>query len=263
MSFPTYFISHGGGPWPWMKKEMPFYQKLEHSLREMPQQWPTTPQALLVISGHWEESEFTVMSNSHPPMIYDYHGFPAHTYQIQYRAPGSPAIAQKVFDLLQQANIPVRLDEERGFDHGTYSPLVEIYPQANVPVLQLSMKRGYDPQTHFEMGRALASLRDEGVVIIGSGLSYHNLRHFGPGAKEASKQFDEWLNETMRKKPTQRFEGLMNWEKAPSARAAHPREDHLVPLFVALGAAEKETATLIYHEEDFMGGIAVSSFKFG
>ncbi len=199
MTLRTYFISHGGGPWPWMKAQLSgAYDRREASLRDMPRQLgQVPPKAVLMVSGHWEEREFTVMSTVQPLMIYDYSGFPDHTYRIRYPAPGSPQIAERVRALIAAAGFGVRLDPERGFDHGTFSPLAAIYPDANVPVLQLSLKNGYDPEDHIAVGRALAPLRDENVLIVGSGLSYHNLREFGPQAKSASKALDEWLEETL------------------------------------------------------------------
>ncbi|HET6598630.1 MAG TPA: class III extradiol ring-cleavage dioxygenase [Burkholderiaceae bacterium] len=264
-TLPTYFISHGGGPWPWMKEQLHgAYDHLEAALQEMPRQVGTTPKAVLMISGHWEERDFTVMATEHPPMIYDYSNFPAHTYQVKYAAPGAPQIAERVRALLQGADIAVQVEHERGYDHGTFSPLAVIYPQADVPVLQLSLKHGYDPQDHIAVGRALAPLRDEGVLIVGSGLSYHNLRAFGPQAKGPSTAFDEWLDQTLVKStPAERIARLVEWSAAPGARQAHPREDHLLPLMVAVGAAGMEPGTRVYHEDDFMGGIAVSSFMFG
>ncbi len=264
-TLPTYFISHGGGPWPYMLEQMNgAYDHLAAALREVPRQIGATPKAVLVISGHWEELEFTVMASAHPPMIYDYSGFPAHTYRIEYAAPGSPQIASAVRDLLEASGLAVRLDAERGFDHGTFSPLAVIYPHADVPVLQLSLKSGYDPRDHLAAGQALAPLRDQGVLILASGLSYHNLREFGPGAKGASQAFDRWLEQTLvESDPAERAARLIEWEAAPAARKAHPREDHLLPLMVAVGAAGKDRATRVYHEDDFFGGIAVSSFMFG
>lgn len=263
--FPVYFISHGGGPWPWLKKEMPFYDELEKSLAAMPSKIKETPKAILMISAHWEEQEFAVMTNAHPPMLYDYGGFPKHTYEIQYPAPGAPIIAQKTLDLIRAAGLPVKADEKRGFDHGTFTPLAVIYPKADVPVFQLSLRKKYDPVEHIALGRAIKFLREEGVLIIGSGLSYHNLRDFGQteNARVASKEFDKWLNETVMLTSSERNEKLKNWSKAPSAKIAHPREDHLVPLFVCVGAAEDEVGKLCYHEDTFMNGLAVSSFKFG
>ena len=137
MRLPVYYISHGGGPWPWLKKEMPgVYDQLEASLADMPRQIGTTPRAILVISGHWEERDFTVMTTARPPMVYDYYGFPDFTYSIQYPAPGSPEVAERTLDLLQSAGIPAKADAQRRFDHGTFAPLAAIYPNADVPVFQ-------------------------------------------------------------------------------------------------------------------------------
>lgn len=262
---PTYFISHGGGPWPWMKQEMgSAYAQLDAALADMPRQLGRKPRAVLMVSAHWEESAFTVMGNPTPPMIYDYGGFPAHTYHVRYDAPGSPTLARRVMELLEGAGLPVALDIERGFDHGTFSPMVAIYPEADVPLVQLSLMRGLDPAVHLALGRALAPLRDEDVLIIGSGLSYHNLRNFGPQAHDVSKAFDDWLDATVvQGAPSDRASQLQAWASAPEARVAHPREEHLIPLMVAVGAAEGDVGKQIYHEEAFMGGLVVSSFRFG
>jgi len=263
---PTYFLSHGGGPWPWLKEEMPFYNELEHSLQAIPEQLGVLPKAILMISGHWENFEFSVMSNPHPPMVYDYSGFPEKTYHVKYPAVGAPELAAKVQKLIQTAGFSANLDDKRGFDHGTFAPLYAMYPQANVPVIQLSLRSDYDPDAHFKVGRALAPLREEGVLIIGSGLSFHNMRAFRTPemAGPASRQFDEWLQKTLiHSTPEQRLKNLLHWAQAPSARLAHPQEDHLIPLMVVVGAAEDEVGELNYHEENFMGGITASSFSFG
>lgn len=262
---PTYFISHGGGPWPWMKREMgPVYAQLEAALADMPRQIGRTPKAILMVSAHWEAPAFTVQANPKPPMIYDYGGFPAHTYSVHYDAPGSPELAQRVQQLIEAAGLPAALDAERGFDHGAFSPMAAIYPKANVPLVQLSLKHRLDPAEHLALGRALAPLRDEDVLIVGSGLSYHNLRNFGPQAHGVSKAFDDWLHQTVVQGATgERAAQLANWADAPSARAAHPREEHLLPLMVAVGAAEGEAGVQAYHEEAFMGGLVVSSYRFG
>ena len=264
-TLPTYFISHGGGPWPWMMDQTNgAYDQLAASLKAMPQQLATTPKAVLVISGHWEEPDFTVMASPKPPMIYDYSGFPAHPYRVKYAAPGSPQTAERVRELIEAAGFPAQLDSQRGFDHGTFAPLTVIYPAADVPILQLSLKQGYDPEDHLALGRALAPLRDEGVLIVGSGLSYHNLRAFGAIARAPSAAFDHWLQETLvSASPAERVSRLLKWETAPSARVAHPQEDHLLPLMVVVGAAGDDKATLVYHEDSFFGGITVSSFMFG
>lgn len=262
---PTYFISHGGGPWPYMMEQSKgMYDRLEQSLRDMPRQLGARPKAVLVISAHWEEREFTVMAAARPPMVYDYSGFPAHTYHVQYPAPGLPTLAGQVRQLIQGAGFSARLDAQRGFDHGTFAPLVVMYPEAQVPVLQLSLKAGYDPAAHFAVGRALRPLRDEGVLILGSGLSFHNLRLRGPGAAAPSTAFDTWLHETLEGlSPAERTARLLQWEQAPAARIAHPAEDHLVPLMVALGAAEDEAATTVHHETSSFIGWTTSSWRFG
>jgi aromatic ring-opening dioxygenase catalytic subunit (LigB family) len=260
---PTYFISHGGGPWPWIEDMRKAFTKLETSLARMPSELGETPKAVLVISGHWEADEFRVMSSANPPTIYDYRNFPAHTYDVVYPAPGDPALADRVAGLIAGAGLPTAMDAEQGYDHGTFVPLFIMYPQANVPVVQVSMKKGYDPAAHFALGRALAPLRDEGVLIVGSGLSYHNLRMFGPQAKVPSTVFDAWLGEVLERGAEDRTAALLDWETAPSARVAHAEEDHLVPLFAALGAAEGEAATMAYHEEDIFGGVTASSWRFG
>ncbi len=173
------------------------YDQLEAALKAMPGQIGTTPKAVLVISGHWEERDFTVMSSPRPPMIYDYSCFPAHTYRITYAAPGSPQTAERVRTLIEAAGLAARLDPLRGFDHGSFAPLAVIYPDADVPVLELSMRHGYDPKFQIAIGLALAPLRDEGVLILGSGLSYHHLREFGPTATAPSAEFDLWLQQTL------------------------------------------------------------------
>jgi aromatic ring-opening dioxygenase catalytic subunit (LigB family) len=241
------------------------YDALEASLQDIPRQLGhVKPRAVVVVSGHWEEDDFSVMSTPRPPMIYDYHGFPAHTYEIRYGAPGSPQVAARVQELLRAGGLAVRTDDRRGYDHGTFVPLYAMYPEADVPALQLSIKRDYDAESHLAAGRALAPLRSEGVLIIGSGLSYHNLRQMGPMAHESSKAFDNWLHQTLNQSdPQVRRERLISWQRAPAARVAHPREDHLIPLMVAVGAAEQETAHRIYHEDAFFGGVVVSSYRFG
>ncbi|MEY4561971.1 MAG: hypothetical protein RLZZ618_1248, partial [Pseudomonadota bacterium] len=172
--------------------------------------------------------------------------------------------AARVQALLANAGLPSAVDSQRGFDHGTFSPLAVMYPEANVPVLQVSLHSGYSPSDHLALGRALAPLRNEGVLIVGSGLSYHNLRAFGPRGLGPSQQFDQWLNDSLvDSSPSERTAQLLAWERAPAARQAHPQEDHLLPLMVAVGAAEGEAATRIYHEDRFFGGTAVSSFRFG
>ena len=264
--FPTYFISHGGGPWPWIVDQMPGdWSLLTESLRAIPVDIGRAPKAVLCVSAHWETGVATVQTDPSPSMLYDYVGFPESTYSIQYPAPGSPEVAARVVELLSGAGIAVREDDRRGFDHGMFAPMFVAWPAADVPILQLSILQSFDVAAHLAIGRALAPLRDEDVLIIGSGFSFHNLRHFGPSGSEPSRQFDDWLAATMLDStPAQRTERLLHWDAAPSARVAHAREDHLVPLFVAVGAAEQEAAVRTYYENDFFGGwITSSSYRLG
>jgi len=259
---PSYFISHGGGPWPWIDDMRAAFAPLEASLAALPGELPEPPAAILMISGHWEAREVRVMHGARPPMIYDYHGFPPQTYEITYPAPGAPVLAERAASLIGAAGLPVALDPGRGFDHGAFVPAYVMYPQADVPMFQVSMLESYEPEAHFRLGRALAPLRDEGVLILGSGLSYHNLRQFGPAARAPSEAFDAWLGETLALTPEARTARLLDWESAPHARSCHAREDHLVPLFTALGAAQEGAATRIYHQEMIFGGVTASSWRF-
>ena len=262
---PTYFLSHGGGPWPYM--DGPFranFTQLEASLKSIPAELKTKPRAVLMISGHWEAPAFTVMASAKPPMLFDYGGFPAHTYQISYPAPGDPLLAQRVRELIAAAGLPSAIDAVRGFDHGAFTTMFPMYPEADVPMVQLSMHHGYDPEAHLALCRALAPLRDEGILIVGSGLSYHNLRALGPAGHAPSATFDQWLQHTLiAASPVERSIQLIEWAKAPAARHAHPREEHLIPLMVAVGAAETEDGTCVYHDEAAFGSIVASSFRFG
>lgn len=263
-TLPTYFISHGGGPWPYIPEMRASMRQLEASLLAISQALASPPKAVLMISGHWEAEQFTIMSSERPPMVYDYGGFPAYTYQIKYPAAGAPWLLARLKALIEAAGLPVATDDQRGFDHGAFAPLAIMYPEANVPVIQLSLQRNFDPAQHLALGRALAPLRNENILIIGSGFSYHNLRRMGATAQEPSAQFDAWLQHSLvESSPEQRIAQLMAWELAPAARIAHPREDHLLPLMVAVGAAEHDKAVCCYHETHFFGGVVASSFKFG
>lgn len=260
---PTYFIAHGGGPWPWVPQMREVFANLEQSLKDMVAEWKTPPKAILMVSGHWEGDVVEVMASPRPPMVYDYFNFPRETYEVVYPAAGAPAFAARTLALLEAAGLPAKLNTERGYDHGVFVPMAVMYPDAEIPLFQVSILKSYDPARHFALGRALSALRREGVMIIGSGLSYHNLRRLGPAGAAPSAAFDAWLNQTMQLPPDERTARLKDWAKAPCARDCHPAEDHLVPLFVALGAAEDETAACVYHESAVMGGITASGFRFG
>jgi aromatic ring-opening dioxygenase catalytic subunit (LigB family) len=241
------------------------YDQLEASLHDVRRELGHAPRAVLMISGHWEADRFLLSSATRPPMVYDYSGFPEHTYCIRYDAPGSPALAETVRTFLERGGVDAGLDPQRGFDHGTFTVMYSMYPHADMPLVQLSLKTDFDPAEHIKVGELLAPLRDEGVLIVGSGFTYHNNwdMRSGVGA-EASAVFDRWLSETLIKSsPVERHQRLLHWSAAPAARAAHPREDHLIPLMVAVGAAGDDVGARIYHQSDFMQAITVSSYRFG
>lgn len=239
---PVYFVSHGGGPWPWVDGMREMFKRTAQELQALPARLPQRPKAVLMISGHWEAPEFSVSTAALPPMEYDYFGFPAHTYQLSYPAPGWPMLAERVQQLLGQSGLPCRGDPNRGLDHGAFVPLHLMYPQADVPVVLLSLKAGYDPAEHIRAGQALGPLRDEGVLIMGSGLTYHDMRGFGSqAATPVAQAFEQFLAQTVTNPdPEQRRQLLINWTQGPMARLAHPREDHLMPLMVAAGAAQSD-----------------------
>ena len=236
---PTYFISHGGGPWPWLKNEMgDTYAQLAAALADMPRQIGRRPKAVLMVSAHWEAPAFTLQTHPQPPMLYDYGGFPPESYEIKWDAPGDPLLASRVRALLSEADIQSAENSQRGFDHGTFVPLKLADPSASIPTVQLSLKRGLDPQFHLQLGQALSPLRDEGVLIIGSGSSFHNMRAFAAAnALAASQEFDNWLVEILSLPHQEREEQLVKWSQAPQARFCHPREEHLLPLHVIAGTA--------------------------
>ncbi len=241
MQMPVAYIPHGGGPWPFMERPMgrkEDWVPLRAYLESLPALLPEKPKAILVISAHWEEHVPTLMTSPRPPMLYDYGGFPPETYQIRWDAPGAPDLARQVAGLLAAAGLPTADSPTRGFDHGTFVPLKVAWPDADVPTLQLSLVRGLDPALHLAIGRALAPLREEGVFIVGSGMSYHNMRGFGsPASLAVSKTFDDWMGAAVALEPAARDAALTAWDRAPEARACHPREEHLLPLMVAAGAA--------------------------
>lgn len=220
------------------------------------------PEAVVVISGHWEEPEFTVNAGAHPPLLFDYYGFPEHTYRLEYPAPGSPALAREICDLLEAAGIPTQQDCTRGFDHGVFIPFKLIYPEADIPIVQLSLKEGLDPAEHIAAGRAIAPLRERGVLIVGSGMSYHNLREMGRDVRAVSDQWDAWLTDAVcAPSAAIRSERLSRWQEAPGARRAHPREEHLIPLMIAAGAGSDDLGSKVF--TDHVVGTTVSAFQFG
>jgi aromatic ring-opening dioxygenase catalytic subunit (LigB family) len=262
---PTLFVSHGGGPCFWMTFPEPYgphaWDGLAAYLRGVVAGLPAPPREILIVSAHWEAPRPTVMTAEKPEMLFDYHGFPAHTYELAYPAPGSPALAARVRALLGKAGIPSDEDPERGFDHGVFVPMLMIDPDAVIPLVALSLQADLDPAGHLRIGAALAPLRDEGVLIVGSGNSFHNLRTFRDGDAAASIAFDDWLTQAATDPdPAARNRRLETWAAAPEARACHPREEHLIPLMVAAGAAPDGVGGRVFSER--IGGKQISGFAF-
>lgn len=261
---PVTFLPHGGGPWPFVELGLPpgDVAALAGYLRSLPASLPEPPRALLVISAHWEEATPTVMSSPAPPLLFDYYGFPPASYTLTWPAPGATSLIARVRELLGQAGLPLKEDASRGYDHGTFVPLKLAWPAADVPVLQLSLLSSLDPAAHLALGRALAPLRDEGVYLIGSGMSFHNLRGLrDPRMGPLSRTFDHWLQEVVTSAPAERDRQLVQWSAAPAARLAHPREEHLLPLMVVAGAAGQDVGRVPW-SEDFMGW-RISAAQFG
>jgi aromatic ring-opening dioxygenase catalytic subunit (LigB family) len=215
-----------------------------------------------VVSGHWEEPVFTASAAAQPRLIFDYSGFPEHTYRLTWPAPGDPELAERVAGLLSQAGLPAGLNANRGFDHGVFVPLKVAFPEAKIPVVTLSLAASLDPALHLAAGRALAPLRDEGVLIVGSGMSFHNLRaYLRPETAERARAFDSWLTRAVESPATERSALLTGWREAPFAAFAHPREEHLIPLMVAAGAGGDAPGTRIFGDEPM--GAAISAYRFG
>lgn len=248
---PVLYIPHGGGPMPLLGE--PSHQRLVDFLRQIPASLPT-PEAIVVISAHWEEERPTVTSGDRPDLIYDYSGFPQESYSIRYPAPGAPDLANRLHGLLAAAGLRPQADARRGFDHGLFVPLALMYPKAEIPCIQLSLLDSLDPAAHLAVGKALAPLRRERILIVGSGFSFHNMRaFFGPAGApdQRNEDFQQWLIETCAAgdlTPDQRELRLADWENASHARYCHPREEHLLPLHVCYGMAQTQ-AQLVFDDQ--------------
>jgi aromatic ring-opening dioxygenase catalytic subunit (LigB family) len=260
---PILYLPHGGGPLPLLgdsghREMVTFLQNIRGKLGE--------PQAILIISAHWEASQPTIQSAEHPEMLYDYYGFPPETYKITYPASGHPALAKEIGDELDQAGFKPAMDGERGFDHGVFVPLKLIFPEADIPCFQISLIKGLDPAQHIALGRALNFLREKKVLIVGSGMSFHNMRALMSGdinENRPDQVFDDWLVKACCSEgltPDERDHELINWSQAPQARYCHPREEHLLPLHVCYGAAgyDSPPAELVFNKT--IMGKKVSAF---
>lgn len=233
---PAMYLPHGGGPsffMPGERKQR--YQATEDFLRSVEGLLPARPTAILICTAHWETVVPSFTGAPRPGLIYDYYGFPPETYELQYPAPGDPTLAERAAGLVRQAGFPANVDAQYGWDHGVFIPLKVMFPEADIPVVAMSLQAGLDPALHCAIGAALQGLRDEGVLIVGAGMSYHNLRHFAEGAP-ASFAFHDWLDTALSGDRDARAGQLAQWQSAPGGRTSHPREEHLLPLMVASGA---------------------------
>ena len=235
------FISHGGGPLPLLGD--PQHAQMVSCLQTIATQI-SKPSAIIMVSAHWESHSASVTSGAMPALIYDYGGFPPESYTIQYPCPGSPTLAHDITTKLQSAGITVTEDPNRGFDHGLFVPLKIMYPEADIPCVQLSLLSSLNPESHIRLGEALRDLNDPSILLIGSGFSFHNMRAFftpeTTEMKAANSAFQQWLIDTCTSQELselERSKRLINWEKAPFSRYCHPREEHLLPLHVCYGFA--------------------------
>ena len=247
------YIPHGGGPRPVLGD--PTHRLLIDFLCDLPRHFPR-PGAILVISAHWEEWIPTLTSGENPSLFYDYYGFPEESYHIHYPAPGDPQLAREVAGILRGNGIDAALDAGRGFDHGMFVPLKLMYPQADIPCVQLSLLASLDGAAHIALGEALGALLEKDLLILGSGMSFHNARSFyhpTAATRAAGDAFNEWLIETCTAQDlatADRRQRLVNWMAAPSALHCHPRPEHLLPLHVCQGLGGKVTdrARVVFHD---------------
>ncbi|WP_433665343.1 dioxygenase family protein [Nocardia sp. CA-128927] len=251
---PVVYLSHGAPP---LADDPIWPGQLAAWSAELPK-----PEAVLMISAHWEDAPLAIGATTTIPLVYDFWGFPQHYYGVTYPAPGAPELADDVRGLLRGPGMSVHDVPDRGLDHGAYVPLVEMYPNADVPVLQISMPT-LDPAGLFEVGRKLAPLRDQGVLIVGSGFFTHNLRALNSDGSvhPVMTEFDEWGRHAL---DAGDIDALLDFEhKAPAAQLAHPRTEHFAPLFVSLGAAEADLAMQRSVIDGFWLGLAKRSIQFG
>jgi aromatic ring-opening dioxygenase catalytic subunit (LigB family) len=241
------------------------HRALTEFMRSVSKEFPR-PKAIVVITAHWEEDVATISSSSAPGMLYDYHGFPPEAYQFTYSAPGNPQLAHDIVELLQKKGIESRLDSKRNYDHGTFVPLMLMYPLADIPVVQISLLKNFDPVAHIALGKALAPLLSQGVLIVGSGMSFHNMQAFftfNQTTRIRSEIFDTWLTETLTGNLSldEQSERLIAWQEAPEARFCHPREEHLLPLLVCYGAGSVNSAHAIKMFDTFLFNTKISAFS--
>lgn len=251
------YIPHGAGPMPLLGE--PHHQSLVSFLKHYAKTH-NTPRAIVVISAHWETEIFKVNNSVTHSLLFDYSGFPKESYEFTYSANGSRELGHSIERLLNEHQIIYELENLRGLDHGVFVPLKIMYPKAEVPVIQISLLQSLDPKRHIKLGEALSELVKQNVLILGSGSSFHNMglvRGVTESDQQQSDVFDKWLIDACTNENysvEERKEKLISWKNAPSATFSHPREEHLIPLHVCLGAALKNglRAEVLFNEL-FMG----------
>jgi 4,5-DOPA dioxygenase extradiol len=253
-AFPTLFISHGS---PMHALEPGAVRGVWESLaRSLPK-----PKAILIASAHWETSIPAVTATAKPETIHDFYGFPKPLYEIQYPARGDPELASRAVHLLKQSGLKATADPDRGLDHGAWSPLLYMYPKADVPVVQVAVQTALGPKHHLDVGRALAPLSAEGVLIIGSGHMTHNLRDRGNGGPAAyAKNFQDWVKERIDRHA---LDELADYRRlSPDGVRAHPTDEHFLPLFFSLGSAPKNYKVERLYDGIEMGALAMDAYRF-
>lgn len=268
---PVWFIPHGGGPCFFVRPEdhppmMPAgtWDPMERYLKGLPATLPRRPRAIVVASAHWIAPDVRVGTAARHDLLFDYYNFPDYTYELTWPAAGDPRLAQRILDLLAAAGHPCAADRSRGLDHGVFIPLKVAFPDADVPVVPISLRRGLSAAEHIAIGQALAPLRKDDVLIVGSGMSFHNMQGFFTGRTgDAATQFDRWLAETVRQPGPDRRDRLTHWRTAPGAVISHPTggEEHLLPLMIAAGAAGDDAGIANFTSP--IGGNPVSGIVFG
>ena len=256
------FTPHGGGPLPLLNE--PGHAAMNRFLRGFPATIEK-PDAIIVISAHWEEPVVAITAAASPSLLFDYYGFPAETYEYQYPAPGNPKLAERIESLLQSAGIDSRLDLQRGFDHGMFVPLMMMYPEADIPCIQVSLAASLDAASHVRIGQALGTLKDENLLILGSGFSFHNMQALmnknDDSIDQRNQEFETWLAQTCSDQSLseqERETRLLAWEQAPQARYCHPREEHLLPLQVCYGVGQSAATTVF---QDKVAGFITSAYQ--
>lgn len=268
MRFPTLFLNHGGGPMPLLGNQTDIIEMIRYVRTNILDQYPVQPKAIVMISAHYEnDNKIQIMSSSNPPMLYDYYGFPKEAYEFQYNAPGLPDLAYSIETLLKNNNLPCELDDQRGYDHGVFVPLSLLHPEANIPVVCVSLHSTLNPDIHIRLGKALEPLREQDILIIGSGYTFHNMQGFmNPNQQlyNSSYQFNQWLQNTILhcRSYDDMIQSLTSWEQEskPYGRQCHPREEHLLPLLV-IAASGKNSKSKLISINDKPSSIDLTNYK--